>query len=96
MPYEVPRSKKSHNQNRFEFALDGETYDLPLMRYVSAGAMEAFEAGKNMTGLILAADTERTRDAIRSMDAEQLNGLMGALQEASNITVGESEASSAS
>lgn len=93
MPYEVPASKKSKKQNRFEFSHDGETYDVPLMKFVSAGAMEAFEAGKNMTGLILAADDERTRDAVRTMESDQLAGLMGAWQEASGITAGESEAS---
>lgn len=94
MTFAVPASKKSKKQNRFEFEHEGEKYDLPLMKYVSAGAIEAFEGGKDMTGLILAADNERTRDAIRSLDGEQMKALMDALMEASGVTVGESGASS--
>lgn len=96
--FEVPQSKKSIRQNRWEFTIPGEdgTFDVPLMKFASIAAMEAFEAGKESTGLILAADNERARDAIRSLDADQVTALLDAWSEASGVTVGESQGSPAS
>lgn len=96
MTFSVPQSKKSLNQNRFEFDHEGTTYSVPLMKFVPAGSMEAFEAGKETTGLILAADNDKTRDLIRGLDADQIEALVGAWGEASGITVGESGGSLAS
>ena len=94
MTFSVPASKKSIKQNRFEFEIGGEKYDVPLLKFAPVGAMEAFEADKNTTGMILVADSERARDAIRTLDGSQIEGLMKAWGEASDITPGESQGSS--
>jgi hypothetical protein len=94
MAFAVPQSKKSLKQNRFEFTIEGETHELPLLKFVSAGAAEAFELGQNTRGLILGADSERTRDLIRSLDSDQLEALTNAWGEASGISTGESQGSS--
>lgn len=98
MVYEVPRSKKSLKQNQFTFKLEGKTYSIPLMRYLKPSVME------QMTN----ATAEDSFGAARALfasvghpdlldqfeDSEQLDALMSAWQEASGITVGESESSS--
>jgi hypothetical protein len=95
MTFSVPQSKKSLKQNRFEFAgVDGEKHELPLLKFVSAGSAEAMEMGQNVHGLMLAADTDRTRDMLRSLDGDQLEALMEAWGKASGISMGESQGSS--
>jgi hypothetical protein len=46
-----------------------------------------------VSGLILCADDEPTRDAIRNFDAEQLDAFTDAWKDASKVTPGESPAS---
>lgn len=94
MTFQVPASKKSQKQNRFEFEHDGKTLDVPLLKFVTAAAAEAFESGREVTGLILAADKPEVQTALRSMDSDQLEALMSAWGKASKITVGESQGSS--
>lgn len=96
MVYQVPASKKSIKQNRFEFAADGKTLSIPLMKFLSVRAAEEFEAGRTVAGLLAGADSDAARDAIRSMDSDQLEGFVAAWQEASGVEVGESPASSES
>ena len=96
MAFKVPASKRSIKQNRFEFEVDGKKYDIPLLKFLPVAAAEAFEAGRNIEGILAGADTDRARDAIRSLDSEQVEGLMDAWQEASGVEAGESSASSES
>lgn len=92
--FQVPASKRSIKQNRFEFEVDGEQYEVPLLKYLPAAAAEAMEAGKSVTALMMATDTDSAKAALRSLDGEQLEALFDAWQEASGIEVGESPASS--
>lgn len=93
MAYQVPKSKASIKQNRFEFEVDGKTYDIPQMKYLSIGSVEAFENEHPIQGLIMASDNEDARAALRSLEGDQLEGLMEAWQKESGVSVGESEAS---
>lgn len=101
MTYSVPASKRSLAQNRFEFTLPGEKtkHSIPLAKYLSTGQIEEI-AKQDQVGLveILGIFDEKdvpkkTRDAVRTLDQEQLEGLMQAWQQESGITVGESSAS---
>lgn len=94
MAFAVPQSKKSIKQNRFEFEVGGETFDVPLLKFAPVAAMEAFENGKNITGFLMTADSDRAREALRGMDSEQLDALSDAWSEASDVTPGESAGSS--
>lgn len=96
MAFQVPASKRSHKQNRFEFKLDGKTHSIPLLKFLPVRSAEAFEKGSNVGGLIAAADSDATREAIRDLDSEQLEALVDAWQEASGVELGESEGSSES
>ena len=97
MAFKVQPKKK--DVQRFEFELpteDGEdvtTHSLPLIRYISVEAAEAFELGRDITGLMLAADDESTRKALRTLDADQLKGLLQAWEAESEDELGESSAS---
>ena len=96
MSYTVPPSRKSEDDNRFTFTIGDATHSLPHLKFAPAGAMEHFEQGRELTGLISCADDDATRDALRVLDAEQMDALMGAWSKASKVTPGESPASEAS
>lgn len=96
MPFQVPQSKKSIRQNRFEFDIDGTTYSIPLLKYAPVEAAEAFENDKPIRALMLAANDKAAADIIRSLDGEQFQALMDAWTEASDVTPGESPASTGS
>lgn len=93
MPFDVPKSKKSIKQNRFEFTLDGESFSIPLLKFAPVEAAEHFENNRNVAGILACCENPKARDAIRSLDGDQFGPLMDAWQEASGITAGESEAS---
>lgn len=93
MAFQVPKSKASIKQNRFSFEIEGKKYELPLMKYVSVETLAAFENERPIQGLIAAAPDDRTKDAIRALESDQLDALLTEWQEESEITPGESEAS---
>ncbi len=92
--FQVPESKKSIAQNRFEFEHGGKTYSLPLLKYAPVEAAEAFEEGRNVAAILLCCENDAARDAVRSLDGDQFGALMEAWQEASGVKPGESPASS--
>lgn len=96
MSFEVPQSKRSVKQNRFEFTVDGKQYEIPLLKFAPVAAIEHFEAERVVTGLVMMCDDEATKDAIRSFDGDQLDAFSNAYQEASGVSVGESGASASS
>jgi len=96
MAFTVPASKKSIKQNRFEFEVDGEKYDIPYLKFAPVASIEAFENERNVTGFVLMCDSDEAKAAIRSMDGEQLEAFMEAYQKESGVDVGESSASSSS
>lgn len=96
MAFQVPKSKKSIKQNRFEFEVDGKKFDIPLLKFAPVEAAEAFEQGKNVAGILAACNSDSARDAVRAMDGEQFEALIEAWTEASDVTPGESPASSES
>lgn len=94
MAFQIPESKKSIKQNRFEFELAGKALEIPHLKFAPAGAMEHFEQERTMSGLMLVCDDDETRDALRSLDGEQLSAFMDAWAAASGVDVGEFAASS--
>lgn len=93
MPFDVPASKKSIKQNRFEFTLDGVTYSIPLLKFAPVEAAEHFESGRNVAGILACCENDKARDVVRSLDGDQFGPLMTAWQEASGVSAGESVAS---
>lgn len=93
MPFDVPASKKSIAQNRFEFTLEGESYSLPLLKFAPVAAAEHFENGRNVAGILACCENEAAREAVRSLDSDQFGELLNAWSAASGVTPGESPAS---
>lgn len=100
MTFKVPAKKK--DVARFEFELPNESgkadaepvkCSMPLIRYIPAEAAEAFEDGKDIRGLILAADNAETKAALRSLDADQIKVLLAEWEKQSEDELGESSAS---
>lgn len=100
MPFDVPASKKSIKQNRFEFTIPAaddpdarRNYSIPLLKFAPVAAAEAFEQDQPIKAILLALDNAKANDDIRALDGDQFGALIEAWQEASGITAGESEAS---
>lgn len=94
MAFKVPASKKSQEGSRYKFEIDGTTYDVPLLKFAPVEAAEAFEKGHNVAGMIACCgDDEGAKAAIRAMDGEQLGALMEDWEKASQVSAGESSAS---
>lgn len=99
--YEVPKSKASIKQNRFEFVIEGKTFDLPLLKFLSGEKIEEIAAAEEKGGMTAVAATYSlfgeagtpAGDAVRKLDQDQMEALSSAYMEASGISVGESEAS---
>lgn len=96
MAFQVPPSKKSIRQNRFEFEVDGRTYSMPLLKFLPVASAEEFEREHNVAGVLAAVDSEEAKAVLRAMDGEQIAALIDAWQEESGVGVGESVASSES
>lgn len=99
MPFEVPKSKASLKQNRFEFNFPGEkkTYSLPLIKFLPPWLALRFKEATDV-------DEQTFRDLFDVIapgedlfakfdDSEQFEAFMSAWGEASGVTLGESEAS---
>lgn len=97
MVYEVPAAKRSLKQNVFEFKVGSKTYSVPRFEFLAVGVLEAIEsASTDAIGPYLSVFGEADSPigkAIRTLDKDQLVGLIKAWQADSSITVGESEGS---
>lgn len=96
--FQIPKSKASIKQNRFEFAFPDEpdkTYSIPLLKYLKPslgmklGTVDKAEA----LGLVFDAYFPGEDLADRFEDGSQLEAFMEAWTEASGVTLGESEGS---
>lgn len=100
MPYEVPASKRSIKQNQFAFKVPGDrkTYHIPSAKYMTIGQVEALSAKGDqvaITDILEILGQGEAREAVRTLDQEQLMALMEAWQDDSGLSVGESSASTA-
>lgn len=95
--YEVPAAKRSLKQNLFEFKIGAKTYSVPKFEHLPVGVLEAVEvAPDNAIGPYLSVFGEKDSPAgkaIRTLDKDQLTGLIQAWQADSGVTAGESSAS---
>lgn len=97
MAFQIPESKRSIKQNRFEFTLpDGTTASMPKAKYLTIGQVERLsKLGTEMalTDMLELFEEPDALEAVRTLDGEQLQALMEAWQVDSGISVGESSAS---
>jgi hypothetical protein len=99
MAYQVPESKRSIAQNRFEFSLpDGTQVSIPKAKYLTVGQIEILSEKQGnqevkLTDLLDLFNEPAAAKAVRTLDSEQLQALMAAWQEDSKLTLGESSVS---
>lgn len=96
MSFNVPQSKKSIKQNRFDFNIEGDEFSVPLLKFAPVEAAELFEKDLEVAGVMAMCENDGARDAIRSLDGDQFGAFMEEWQKASGVETGESQASSAS
>ena len=100
MTFEVPASKRSIKQNQFQFKVPGDrkTYSIPKAKYMTIGQVEALatKGGEvQLTDHLDILGQGDAREAVRTLDQEQMMALLEAWQADSGLSVGESSASSA-
>lgn len=101
MAFEVPKSKKDLPENRYEFTIDGETYSVPKLGFLSGEVVDLLAEAENKGGIhdtaaqyaIFGPKGSAEGDAVRTLEREQLLALLEDYQAASRVTVGESPAS---
>ena len=102
--FEVPVSKASLKQNRFEFVLPGskKVHSLPLLKFIDTDLADRFIAvGRQLSGTDEPSDEAKVELAAvmvgvldrycpdLKLSVDQREALLAAWQEASNITAGE-------
>ena len=95
MVFQVPPSKASIKQNRFEFSLPGskKVYSVPKLGFVNPSLILQME-GESEAAAVKALFDEYLPEAFPLFeDSAQLEVFMGAWKEASGVSLGESEAS---
>lgn len=95
MAYEVPRSKKSLAQNRFEFTIEGskKKYSIPLLKFLKPDLVLSLESMTQAIAMKTLLETEAPGILEVIEDMDQLENLFVAWGEASGVTMGESSAS---
>lgn len=96
MAFAVPASKQSIGQNRFEFTLPSapkKVYSVPLLKYLRPALIVKADTMSELAFTRLLFDEYMPEAFDKLEDADQLQALMEAWQEASGIDAGESSAS---
>lgn len=95
MVYQVPASKASLKQNRFEFQIPGskKIYSVPLLKFLKPALAFRIESATEVEAASALFDEYLPEALEKFEDGEQLGAFMQAWAEASGVTVGESKAS---
>ena len=100
MVFQVPESKRSIDQNKFEFTVPGDekVYRVPKAKYLTLGKMDVLSGKAEEVTIADIIDLfgEDNAEAIRTLDKDQMEALTNAWQQDSGIEMGESSASSSS
>lgn len=95
--YEVPKSKASINQNRFEFKFPGspKKYSIPLLKFLRPQLALSFDRMTEMEAIVAVFEAYFPGEDLFGQfeSAEQFEAFLNAWQEASGIDLGESEGS---
>jgi hypothetical protein len=93
--YEVPTSKASIKQNRFEFKVPGDKklYSLPLLKYLKPSLVLTVEDDAPVRAMSVILEEYAPGVYAKFEDGEQVEALFNAYAEASGVDLGESSAS---
>lgn len=95
----VPKPEGEKPENQFQFKVSRKAYRVPFIQYLSGDASEFLsEHGASMTEVaimrrLIAIECPDAEEEVRKLSNDQMLALSAAWAEASNGTVGESEAS---
>jgi RND superfamily putative drug exporter len=82
--FQVPESRKHLRHNRFEFTVNGTTtYDIPLVNHAPVATTEALGQGRSLAAVLIACDSDETRDVLWELDCEQFTAFVEAWRRAS-------------
>jgi hypothetical protein len=98
MVYEVPASKRSIKQNQFQFKVPGnrKTFSIQKAKYMTVGQIETLsnKGGEvQLTDILDILGQGEAREAVLTLEQEQMMALFEAWQADSGLTMGESSAS---
>lgn len=96
MAFQVPPSKKSKGQDKFEFEIDGKKHSIPRAKFLSIGtqlSLDTADAQERIT-ILFGKPGSALGDAVRGLDSDQFDALMEAYNDDSEVTPGESQGSS--
>ena len=96
MTFEVPASKASIEQDIFKFSIPGikGEFSVRRLKFIPIGQRNEIAFDQEAILDLFGAKGTKQGDAVRSLDEEQYDALVKAWQDDSEITAGESEASS--
>lgn len=94
MTYEVPASKKSTGQNKFDFKIGSKTFQVVKAKYLTGGQLEDLTSG-DVTRIFDTFGERGTKvgDAVRGLELEQILDLVNAWVADSGLDSGKSKAS---
>jgi len=96
MTFEVPASKASIEQDVFKFSIPGHkgVFSVRRLKFIPIGQRN--KMGDDSAAILdfFGAEGTKQGDAVRSLDEEQYEALTDAWQADSDVSLGESEASS--
>jgi hypothetical protein len=94
MVFSVPKSKKSLDQNKFQYEIDGKTFKVKSVKYLTGWEMEALLDG-DLSALynVFGSSDSPAGKAVRGLIVEEFQALLEAWQADSDIDAGESKAS---
>jgi len=94
MVYKVSYDKKSIDQDKFEFELDGKTYKIKKAKYLNGREALALVGGNlDATYNLFGEEGTELGDAVREVPIDAFRDLVNAWAEDSDMTTGESQAS---
>lgn len=92
--FEIPESKKSLDQNQFQFSYQGTDYSIPKIRYLSPVIVRSISSMTPTETVFYLLDQFGSGDLVNQLeDMEQVEALYRAWMTDSGIDVGESSAS---
>lgn len=93
MAFQVPASKASKGQDRFEFEIDGKTFSVKKAKFMSITRLVELETDGMQTLEFFGGDSAAQKAAVGGLVREQFTALVTAWREDSEVTAGEAPAS---
>lgn len=98
MTFQVPASKASKGQDKFEFEIGSQKFAIRRLKFLTLGQQEVINApgrtDSDVLDTVFGDASTKCGKAVRGLDSEQFDALYEAWAEDSEVSPGESSASS--